>query len=256
VALKILEKNKEDYEELLHLMRNEAFCTRLANHPGIVKVIALEEDEHGARLVMELMEGGSLHDLIVSGLPITEERVLTTGLQIIDPLSAVVAAGMVHRDIKPANILFDSEGGGKLSDFGLACGTVALPVDRSHLLATPDYVAPEILNGFQGDLRSDLYSLGGCLYHVLTGAPPYLTEGLSTQDLQRIKSFPVEMGWWNRDPACSETTGKVISRMMDPNPEARYQSCAEVEIAMQQTLRSLKKNSGGFLGIRRILFRH
>jgi len=252
VALKVLEKNNADYEELLHLMRNEAFCTRLADHPRIVEVIALEEDEQGARLVMELMEGGSLHDLIVSGVPITEEWLLTIGLEIVQPLKAVAGAGMVHRDLKPANILFDLKNGAKLSDFGLARGTVALPVDQSHLLATPDYVAPEILDGFQGDLRSDLYSLGGCLYHAITGTPPYPTEGLAVEELQRIKSNPVTDAEWGKRMNCGVKTEKLISRMMDPDPVERFQSYDEVESAMQEALLSLKKGSGGFLGLRRI----
>jgi len=234
VALKVLEKNLPDYEEHLQLLRNEALLAGLAEHPRVVKVLSLEEDQEGARLVMELMAGGSLHDKIVSEEEFSEEEVLRIGLQILKALAWAQSKGITHRDLKPANILFTAEGGAKLGDFGLAHGSVAKPVSQSHLLATPDYVSPEMLGGFHGDFRSDLYSLGGCLFHALAGAPPYETEGLTTDELQALKAKAALLP----QKVCSERTQSLVARMMAPEPALRFQSYEELERAFLSVLES------------------
>ena len=236
VALKVLDKESEDYHENLRLLRNEANCGRAVDHPNVVKVLDLEEDDEGARLIMELMEGGSLHDRIVSGDKIPERLVLQLGVEILKALEAIQELGMSHRDLKPANILFSAEGVAKLGDFGLARGHEAIPVSQSHLFATPDYVAPEILGGFQGDLRSEFYSLGGCLYHALAGKPPYDTEGLALSELQRIKATQVRMDEGTRT---NQETRELIDRMMTPDPDFRFQTCADVELKLMSALKSL-----------------
>ena len=232
VALKVLEKGIPDYEEHLILLRNEAASSGLVDHPRIVKMLSLEEDGEGARLSMELMEGGSLHDLISTGGPLEEARALGIILEVLKGLSAVHAKGIVHRDLKPANILLTASGGAKLADFGLALSTRSKPVAAAHLLATPDYVAPEILRGFRGDGLSDLYSLGGCLFHALFGRPPFVTEGLSLLDLQALKAVPLRLP----EKGCSQGTMTLLSRMLNPEPSGRFRTCADLEEGLMELL--------------------
>jgi serine/threonine-protein kinase len=234
VALKVLEKRHLDYEEHLLHLRNEAKFARLVDHSRVVKVLALEEDAAGARLIMELMGGGSLHDLIASGVKISEERLLGTGLEILKVLSAAHDKGILHCDLKPANILFHASGGAKLGDFGLARSTTAEASLESHLMATPDYVAPEILAGERGDFRGDLYGLGGCLYHAMTGHPPYKTDGRSLEELRLLKVRPVKCSSvrWGMLPE----TGDLISRMLAPDPAARFDSYAALEAVFRSQL--------------------
>ena len=228
VALKILERNHPDYGEHLSQLRNEAKCSRLIRHPRVVKVLSMTDDDSGATLALELMEGGSLHDLIVSNGALGEVRVLQVGLEILKALAAAHDKGIIHRDLKPANILLGASGGAKLGDFGLARSNAEKPVPEPHLLATPDYVAPEMLAGFYGDLRSDVYSLGGCLYHALLGVPPYRTDGLSIQELRTLKALPVSFG----DRKISRSTRSLIRRMSDPEPSRRFGSHGELESAI------------------------
>ena len=228
VALKVLEAGGSDYAEHLALLRNEAVCAGLIDHHRVVKVLGLEEEASGARLVMELMRGGSLHDLIVSEERIGEERVLRAGLEILKALAAGHAKGIVHRDIKPANILFGSTGGAKLGDYGLARSTAAGSPREAHLLATPDYVAPEMLGGSSGDFRCDLYSLGGSLHHALAGTPPYRTEGLRLEQLRILKQKPVRLASLRLSPA----TETLVKRMLDPDPAKRFGSHMELEKAI------------------------
>jgi len=244
VALKILEKSHPDYEEHLLLFRNESKFAALIQHPRVVPVIALEEDEHGVCLVMEIMEGGSLHDQIESGEKPSERRVLETGLEILKALSAAYAKGIIHRDLKPANILYSPSGGAKLGDFGLAQNlkspeevTLVAPFE-AHLMATPDYVAPEILAGENGDFRSDLYGLGGSLYHALTGEPPYATDGKSLKELHQLKTVPVKL-------SCKKyhllpETAALVNRMLKPQPEKRFASYEELQSAFLWALDQLE----------------
>lgn len=232
VALKVLEKEMKDYEEHLVLLRNEAVAVGLVEHPRVVRMLSLEEDGEGARLSMELMEGGSLHDLIAEKGALAEENALHLVLEVLKGLSFAHEKGLVHRDLKPANILLTVDGDAKLGDFGLALSVRSKPVAQEHLLATPDYVAPEILGGFRGDAVSDLYSLGGCLFHALTGKPPYFTEGLSILKLRELKSRPVQIP----QGIGSSATRALLSRSLDPDPARRFRSGRELEAALLEVL--------------------
>lgn len=245
IALKVLERNHPEYNDHVLLLRNEASLASLVDHPRVVKVLFLEEDGEGARLGMEWMHGGSLHDLIGSLGNLGEAEALSVILQVLKGLAAAHSLGIIHRDLKPANILLTESSGAKLSDFGLALGSHSKPVAQSHLLATPDYVAPEILAGFRGDVLGDLYSLGGCLFHALTGSPPYGTEGLSLEELRRVKAKRVNI------PAgrLSQATRGLLEKMLDPDPARRFRSDEELESAMLAILRNLEaRPAGGFAG--------
>ena len=257
VALKVLEADQKDYEENLICLRHEAKFGGLIRHPRVVKVLRLEEDNLGARLEMELMDGGSLHDLMISNGPIDEQYLLETGLEILKALSAAHVKGIVHRDLKPANILYSASGGAKLGDFGLArhldleVGSEPDPEVEQHLMATPDYVAPEILMREPGDFRSDIYGLGGSLYHALTGSPPYPTDGKSIDELQLLKQKPVKLSS-SKHKLHSETIS-LINRMLDPDPEGRFSSYADLEVTFRSALdqvevKKMKSASqGGFI---------
>ncbi|GEM_PF-571841 len=257
VALKVLEADQKDYEENLIFLRHEAKFGGLIQHPRVVKVFRLEEDADGARLEMELMEGGSLHDLMISKGTIDEQQLLEIGLEILKALAAAYAKGIVHRDLKPANILFNASGGAKLGDFGLARHLDAIGEDEpepeieQHLMATPDYVAPEILAGEAGDLRSDIYGLGGSLYHAFTGTSPYLTDGKSLDELRLLKLKPARL-FPSKHKLRSETAS-LINQMLDPDPEKRFSSYADLEEAFRSTLDCLEAGQkkspprGGFM---------
>jgi len=238
IALKVLEKKTPGYEESLMHLRNEVEYARQVDHPKVVKVIDFEETSDGAWLVMEIMEGGSLHDLIATRSKFSEEGLLETGLEILKALSAAYTKGIVHRDLKPANILFASSGSAKLADFGLACHLSSKSALRGDIMATPDYVAPEIISGKAWDFRSDLYGLGGCLYHAITGRPPHNTEGETLQQLRVIKRHIVTLcaKQWRLHPQ----TATLINRMLLPDPENRFSSYDELESHFLSALQSVQ----------------
>jgi len=242
VALKVLEPTASEYHEHLLLLRNEATFARMVDHPGVVQVLHLEEDMSGARLVMEFMEGGSLHERIDSSASaktrLSEQVVLKVGIEILSALEAAQWHGVVHRDLKPANILFTGEGRAKLGDFGLARANMSEQVEQAHLLATPDYVAPEVLAGAAGDFRSDLYGLGCCLFHAITKAAPYLTEGRHIGELRSLKEQPIPLSGIIASPP----TKRLLARMTHPDPEKRFASLADAKSSMTKILGLLEED--------------
>ncbi len=237
VALKVLDASVPDYDEHLELLRNEAECSGRISSSRVVRTLGFEEDAEGARIAMELMPGGSLHDMILAKHTLDEERVISTGLNILEALEAAYARKILHRDLKPANILFDAKGGAKLSDFGLAGSFSRKKRAERDLHATPDYVAPEVLEGSAWDFRSDLYGLGGCLFHGLTGYPPYATEGLDLEQLRAVKSRPVKIPPMRTD--VSPVTLALVNRMMEPDPARRFKSHREMRAAFLKARNNL-----------------
>ena len=142
---------------------------RVDQHPNIVRVIDLQQGEHGLFMVMDYYPNGNLEELIRSEGSFSAERSIGFLLQIAEGLSAAHAAGIVHRDIKPLNVLLDDDLTCKITDFGIAAST-----DRSIYtrIGSPPYMAPEAKLGRRTDARADIYSLGVTLYQMLTGALP------------------------------------------------------------------------------------
>src|SRR5690606_34975513 len=151
-------------------MVREAEAVARLEHPGIVAVHDAGRAGNRAFVALELVEGGPLTRLPA---PAPVDEALRIGVALAEALEHAHARGVVHRDLKPANVLLDPTGAPKVLDFGLA-----LLADRSRLtrsgtlLGTAAYMPPEQIEG-RADARSDVYSLGGVLYWLLTGTPPF-----------------------------------------------------------------------------------
>ena len=140
VALKLLRKDLGP--EYANQLQQEARITASVNHPHVVQVFSFGRDHDQYYLVMELVERGTLDDLIAERKKLTEEEVLRTGIEVARGLRAAYKKGLIHRDVKPANILFNDDGMAKISDFGLA-GIVEPQAHTSGAIwGTPYYVAP------------------------------------------------------------------------------------------------------------------
>src|SRR5207248_4534759 len=123
--------------------------------------------DHGLfDIAMELVDKGSLDDLMNLQGRVAEAQVMEVGVQIADGLNAAHQRGLIHRDVKPGNILFADAHSAKIVDFGLALLMEHEAEARGEVWGTPYYVAPEKLNHEPEDFRSDIYSLGGTLFHA------------------------------------------------------------------------------------------
>jgi len=226
VALKILKKECSANEEEREKLAQEARLTAAINHPHVVKVFDFGQDHGQFYLAMEFVEKGSLDDLMGLQKRVAEAQVLKVGMQIAQGLEAALEIGLIHRDIKPGNILFADAHTAKLVDFGLAIVMDEEAHSRGEIWGTPYYIAPEKLDDQPEDFRSDMYSLGGTLFHALAGRPPYEAESASMVALKQLKSQPVSLEAFA--PDVSSETAYVINRMMAKNPDDRYASYAEL----------------------------
>ena len=191
VALKVMQQSIGQDRVFVEQFLQEARALAAINHPHIVQIYSYGEENGQPYIVMELVDGNRLDHLQEKHKALDEAFVLQTAIQIIQGLQAANAAGMTHGDIKPANILYDKAGSAKVADFGLARFKGERP-KPGEVWGTPYYVAPEVVKGQAPDAGSDIYSLGGTLYHVLTGEPPFNCETVTDTVLLRFKDAPAE----------------------------------------------------------------
>ncbi|MEP7071952.1 MAG: serine/threonine-protein kinase, partial [Verrucomicrobiota bacterium] len=239
VALKLLRKELGAHPEHTRQLQQEAKITALINHPNVVQVFSLGNDHNQFYLVMELVEHGSLDDLIEEQRQIPEARALQTGIEVAKGLRAAYQKGLIHRDVKPANILFGSGGTAKITDFGLAGISEPQGSAKGEIWGTPYYVAPERLNNAPDDFRGDIYSLGASLFHALAGQPPFEGTTNSATQLRVLKDHPLQLERIAQD--VSPATARTIGRMIAADPQARFGSYDDVIDALEKAHEALTR---------------
>ena len=189
-------------------------------HPALVEVYDVSLD-HGY-LVMEYLPGGSLAQRLLTGDRPSGAQVRRLALELIGGLEVAHHRGVVHRDVKPANVFFDSRGGAKLGDFGVAHLADLGQTQTGGLIGTLAYMAPEQITGAPITVAADQYALGVTLFEALTGRLPFLGPDFVAQHLGEPAPAPtavgdVAPGW---DP--------IIARLLQKAPTGRYPSLAQL----------------------------
>ncbi|MGI9087371.1 MAG: serine/threonine-protein kinase [Chthoniobacterales bacterium] len=243
VALKLLRKELSADPLEAARLEQEARVTASINHPNVVQVYSTGTAHDQLYLVIELVEHGSLDDLMAEQPRVPEAQVLTTAIQIAKGLQAAHAKGLIHRDVKPANILFSDAQTAKIGDFGLAVVAEQKAEAHNEIWGTPYYVAPERLNNEPEDFRSDIYSLGATLFHALAGRPPIEGETTSASELRQLKSKPPRLRVIA--PEISHATAKIINKMISPNPRDRFASYAELIEQLEKAANPAAVPEGG-----------
>ncbi len=158
----------------LERAEREARLAARLNHPHVVAVFDLVEDDGQHWLVMEYVEGVNLAELVRRDGALSPDEAAPLLRQAADALAAAHEAGIVHRDVKPSNILVTADGQVKLSDFGIARAEADASLTQTGLVTgSPAYLAPEIASGSTATAAADVWSLGATAYHALAGKPPY-----------------------------------------------------------------------------------
>jgi len=242
-AIKLLLPALSSQREVVERFFNEARATTTVTDPGIVSVFDFGYHTDGsAYIVMELLEGESLEARVHRG-PMPVVDALKIMRQVASSLAAAHAHGIVHRDLKPDNLFMvrDAEAQGgerpKILDFGIAKLTSDAP-ERSRtrtgtLLGTPIYMSPEQCRG-SGlvDHRSDIYSLGCVVYHMICGRPPFDFEGIGEIISAHLREAPVPPSQFGATIAIDE----IVLRCLAKQPEQRYQTMTELRGACEAVL--------------------
>lgn len=231
VALKILKPSTANDVALLARFQNEARCAAMLRPENIAQVYFIGED-HGLHFIAcEYVPGRTVRELIIEEEILPIDRVLNYAIQTTLALNHMHARGVIHRDIKPSNIIVSDDGRVKIVDLGLARrdspDSVCDVTVAGSILGTFDYIAPEqARDARQADIRSDIYSLGCTMYHMLTGQPPY-PEGTVIQKIMdhQGKQAPDPAKINSRVPPAF---AKIVLTMLSTDPEDRQQTPMEL----------------------------
>jgi serine/threonine protein kinase len=246
VALKLLRRDLGGEEDHKTRLQEEARIAAAVNHPCVIQVFDSGTDHGQFYVVMELVDQGSLDDLMALQSRLPEKRVLEIGIQVARGLRAAHRRGLIHRDVKPANILFVDEHAAKIGDFGLASTATQRWASGGVVWGTPEYVAPERLNNDPEDFRSDIYSLGATLFHAIAGKPPIEASTNSSTALLELKQQPLDLQ--ATVPDVSVATAEVLQRMIAVDPAQRFSSYDDLVAELERAWRELELDdaiSGG-----------
>ncbi len=224
VAIKALRPEYLADATYVKRFRHEATAAGGLNHPNIVQVYSIGEQDGLHYIAQEYVRGGNLREFMRRKGPLELPIVLHIMKQVAAALQVAATSGIVHRDIKPENILLTKKGEAKVADFGLAQLTqqgerVAL-TQVGVTMGTPLYMSPEQVGGKSVDHRSDQYSFGAMAYHMLAGKPPFIGENALAIAVQHLNDTPKPLKSWRPDlpaPLCD-----LIHKMMSKKREDRY----------------------------------
>jgi serine/threonine-protein kinase len=237
IALKLLPARFADDEDLVRRFEREARAASALNHPNILTVYEVGQEDGIRFIATEYIEGRTLRQRM-NERPIGLSEIIGIITQVAAALTAAAAAGLTHRDLKPENIMLRHDGYVKVLDFGLAKLTEE-PVNDSAailshhetatgiLIGTPVYMSPEQARGLKVDGRSDIFSLGSVLYELLTGHKPF--DGETSADIVAAVLYK------DPSPLASRTTEiipdeleRILGRMLAKDREERYQNAQQL----------------------------
>jgi len=228
VAVKVLSGSGLGTEGRDRLL-NEAQAIAKLSHPNIVSVFDAGEEDSTPYIVMEVIEGASLHDRP----PEDMQGIVNVAAQVCAALEHAHSHGVVHRDLKPENVLIADDGTAKLMDFGIARSVASRMTSEGEIVGTVFYLAPEIALGQDFDGRADLYSLGVMLYELTTGELPFAQGDPLTVISQHIHASVVPPRAKNE--AVPPRLDNLILELMEKSPENRPASAGEVQKILERS---------------------
>jgi serine/threonine-protein kinase len=229
VALKMLRRDLWGDRTQLDRLKSEIKLARKITHPNVLRTHDFGEIDGVPYISMEYVRGVTLRYLLDQTSRLPYSAGLRLAKQLCSGLGAAHAVGVLHRDIKPENMILEPTGNAKLMDFG-----IARPIDRltpgqtqaGFIVGTPQYLAPEVLQGQEADPRADIYSTGIVLYEIFTGVLPF--EGPSAMEIvvKHLREEPAPpSSRWREIPPPLEA---AILKCLKKDPEMRYRTVAEL----------------------------
>ena len=223
VAIKILNDRYANDDLFIERFRREAKSAAALSHPNIVSVYDRGEAEGTYYIAMEVIEGRSLKELIMTRGPLPIAQALAYTHEILEALRFAHRHGIIHRDIKPHNILIGERL--KVTDFGIARAGASQMTEAGSIMGTAQYLSPEQARGAPVTASSDLYSVGIVLYEMLTGKVPFTGDSAIEIAMKHLNDAPKPPS--KIRPEIPDELDQVVLRALAKNPEDRYQSAEE-----------------------------
>jgi serine/threonine-protein kinase len=243
VAIKLMHRDISTDPDQLERFRREARAVARLNHPHVVTVIDAGEDDGTPYIVFEYVEGETLKERIarLGRLPVPEA--VAYAIEIGRALSCAHSHRLVHRDVKPQNVLIDLDGRAKVTDFGIARSLEAQGLTATgRVLGTTDYVSPEQAMGHSVTEQSDIYSLGICLYEMLTGEVPFKADTQVAVAMQHVREPLPDVQ--RRRPEISAALAAVVERATAKETRNRYATADAMVHDLEQVLAIEAARSG------------
>ncbi len=220
----------------------EARAAAAVNHPNVVIIHAVEEQENSPFLVMEFISGKSLRERLHDKDRLEPLEVIRLAAQIAAGLAAAHAQGVIHRDIKPGNVMLENGVERvKITDFGLARATIdnVELTSRELAVGTPAYMSPEQVTGGEIDARADLFGLGCVMYAMLAGHSPFHGRTALEMAHKVVEYDPPPLHETN--PNVPRFLSEIVTKLLEKDPNQRFQSAAEVADLLNRHLAILNQ---------------
>lgn len=219
VAIKRVHPRLKDHEDVRENFLAEARAIAAVNHPNIGQIHAIHDEDELPYLVMEFLPGPSFEELLQKRKKLPVAEVLKVAISATLALKEARNQGIIHRDVKPSNLILDGLDNIKLVDFGLAGAIGESSEDQTEVIGTPQYCSPEQVQSLTTDERSDIYSLGATLFHLLSGKPPYERESRMDLLIAHVNAAVPNLA--EESPSLDSQFADLIQRMLAKNPDDR-----------------------------------
>ena len=240
IALKVVNLDAlstDALEDVKQRFYREAKAAGRLNHPNIVTVFDVGEEQDLAYIAMDLIDGISLQKRLAQAQKVEVAEVCEWLAQAADALDYAHANGVIHRDIKPANLLLDEHSGHlKISDFGVARMIGSEQTGTGIILGSPTYMSPEQIRGEPLTAQTDIYSLGVTLYRALAGQLPFQGDTLPSLAYAILHEQAKSPSQFNSD--VTPALVRVVNRAMQKNPADRYATAGNMAQALRRRLRA------------------
>ncbi|BBM83956.1 serine/threonine protein kinase [Candidatus Uabimicrobium amorphum] len=240
VAIKVIKKSRQYNDDLFKRGLIEAKILAKLDHPNIVSIYDVGEKPLFFYMVIEYVNGGSLHDQILRSKKINELEIWQIISQVCRGLQSALAEGVIHRDVKPANILLSGKRYAKIGDFGISkvIEDESKITKEGSILGTPNFISPETAQLGVNDFRSDLYSLGVTIYFCLTKKMAFDGDNVMQilfQHANELIDAPMM-----HNPFLSPDANLIVGKLLQKKPENRYHSYGDLLVDIENILHKKK----------------